>query len=633
MKLDISCFSFLSRNEYRVLTAIEMGMRNHEYLSVSLISSIANLRKEGIVSVLKKLLKNKLISHQNKKYDGYKLTYLGYDFLALRTFLKRGILKSIGNQIGVGKESDIYICKDVNDNLLCLKIHRLGRISFRTIKNNRDYYGKKCFRNWLYLSRIAATKEYAYLKALYENKFPVPKPHDINRHMIIMSYINGYPLSHVKLNNPYKVIDILFNILVKFAKADIIHGDYNEFNILIDDDENVTIIDFPQIVSLGHANAKMYFERDIKCVINHFFKKYKIKIEEYPLYEDVVLLNKDKLNIDQNDVTNQDDNLLLEVLQNDKLNYSSDATNNLDEPHEQHIDASLEKEETLDEYNESTHMFELHMCMDNQNKYDKDDIKMNRGNINDNCDSGGGNMKNEEETNGGSVIYEKREDTNGGTSIFEKEGDKRNDSILFEKEGDKRKDSILFEKEGDKRKDGILFEKEGDKRNDSILFEKEGDKRKDGIFFEKEEDTLEHILMDNNYEEKKKRQKEEYIKKMESISIKQSDNNNNNNNNRRYDKCGDNSLSCDEIESDNSSEMNNNDDTDFSSSSSDENSLDHETKKLSDTWKPHLRKYTKEYVKNKLKYMYRKKKSKEKFKENLKTKNKKKVMEKIKNYL
>ncbi|SOV11494.1 serine/threonine protein kinase RIO2 [Plasmodium sp. gorilla clade G2] len=581
MKLDISCFSFISRNEYRVLTAIEMGMRNHEYLSVSLISSIANLRKEGIVSVLKKLLKNKLISHQNKKYDGYKLTYLGYDFLALRTFLKRGILKSIGNQIGVGKESDIYICKDVDDNLLCLKIHRLGRISFRTIKNNRDYYGKKCFRNWLYLSRIAATKEYAYLKALYENKFPVPKPHDINRHMIIMSYINGYPLSHVKLNNPYKVIDILFNILIKFAKADIIHGDYNEFNILIDDDENVTIIDFPQIVSLGHANAKMYFERDIKCVINHFFKKYKIKIEEYPLYEDVILLNKDKLNIDQNDVTNQDDNLLLEVLQNDKLNYSSDATNNMDEPHEQHIDASLEKEETVDEYNESTHMFELHMAMDNQNKYDKDNIKMNRVNTNDNCDSGGGNMENEEETNGGSVIYEKREDTNGDSIIYEKREDTRNDSILFEK--------------GDKIKDGIL--------------------------------------MDNNYEEKKKRQKEEYIKKMESISLIQSDNNNNNNHERLYDKCDDNSLSCDEIESDNSSEMNNNDDTDFSSSSSDENSLDHETKKLSDTWKPHLRKYTKEYVKNKLKYMYRKKKSKEKFKENLKTKNKKKVMEKIKNYL
>ncbi|ETW44688.1 Atypical/RIO/RIO2 protein kinase [Plasmodium falciparum NF135/5.C10] len=580
MKLDISCFSFLSRNEYRVLTAIEMGMRNHEYLSVSLISSIANLRKEGIVSVLKKLLKNKLISHQNKKYDGYKLTYLGYDFLALRTFLKRGILKSIGNQIGVGKESDIYICKDVDDNLLCLKIHRLGRISFRTIKNNRDYYGKKCFRNWLYLSRIAATKEYAYLKVLYENNFPVPKPHDINRHMIIMSYIKGYPLSHVKLNNPYKIIDTLFNILVKFAKADIIHGDYNEFNILVDDDENVTIIDFPQIVSLRHVNAKMYFERDINCVINHFFKKYKIKIQEYPLYEDVVLLNKDKLNIDENDVTKQDDHLLLEVLQNDKLNYSSDATNNMDDAPVHHIDASLEKEETSEASNESTHMFELHM--DNEKKHEKDYITMDKEIINDTCDSKGDNMYTDYDKPG----YKNKEDTKSNNEVFEKREDTKKDNNILE-----------------------------------------------------EENTYEHITMDKNYEEEKK-QKQKCIKKMESVHKIESDdkdysNNNNNNNNNICDEIHDdnNNTSYDEIGSDNSSEMKNNDDTDFSSSSSNENSLEHETKKLSDTWKPHLRKYTKEYVKNKLKYMYRKKKSKEKYKENLKTKNKKKVMEKIKNYL
>ncbi|GAB65326.1 ROI kinase-like protein, partial [Plasmodium cynomolgi strain B] len=317
MKLDISCFCFLSKNEYRVLTAIEMGMRNHEYLPVSLIASIANLRKEGINSVLKKLLKNKLISHENKKYDGYKLTYLGYDFLALRAFINRGILKSVGNQIGVGKESDIYICKDTNGNLLCLKIHRLGRISFRTIKNNRDYYGKKNFRNWLYLSKIAATKEYAYLKALYENNFPVPKPYDLNRHMILMSYVNGYPLSHVKISNPFKIIDILINTIIKFAKANIIHGDFNEFNILIDDDERITVIDFPQIVSLQHPNAKLYFDRDVRGVVNHFYRKYKIKIEDYPFYEDVILLSSEKIVVEENLISSSDEHALMDVLQND----------------------------------------------------------------------------------------------------------------------------------------------------------------------------------------------------------------------------------------------------------------------------------------------------------------------------
>lgn len=43
--------------------------------------------------------------------DGYRLTYGGYDYLALKTFSKRGSVYSVGNQIGVGKESGkaIYI--------------------------------------------------------------------------------------------------------------------------------------------------------------------------------------------------------------------------------------------------------------------------------------------------------------------------------------------------------------------------------------------------------------------------------------------------------------------------------------------------------------------------------------------
>jgi RIO-like serine/threonine protein kinase len=41
--------------------------------------------------------------------DGYRLTYGGYDYLALKTMSNRGSLTAIGNQIGVGKESGIYI--------------------------------------------------------------------------------------------------------------------------------------------------------------------------------------------------------------------------------------------------------------------------------------------------------------------------------------------------------------------------------------------------------------------------------------------------------------------------------------------------------------------------------------------
>jgi len=35
---------------------------------------------------------------------------LGYDYLALQTFIKRGVLKDVITKIGVGKESDVYTC-------------------------------------------------------------------------------------------------------------------------------------------------------------------------------------------------------------------------------------------------------------------------------------------------------------------------------------------------------------------------------------------------------------------------------------------------------------------------------------------------------------------------------------------
>ena len=92
-------------------------------------------------------------------------------------------------------------------------------MSFRAIKEKRDYLKHRKSASWLYLSRLAALKEFAYMKvlfflmllfpsatekdyvlierirkALYENGFPVPKPYDVNRHCIVMQCIDGIPL-------------------------------------------------------------------------------------------------------------------------------------------------------------------------------------------------------------------------------------------------------------------------------------------------------------------------------------------------------------------------------------------------------------------------------------------------------
>ena len=121
-----------------MLTAIEAGMRNHELVSEPLISSLAKLKHGGLPRILAVLLRYKLVAHLNQEYNGYRLSYLGYDILALHTLVARGVLMSVGSQIGIGKESDIFEAQDSQGNDLVIKIHRLGRTSFRGVRKSNS---------------------------------------------------------------------------------------------------------------------------------------------------------------------------------------------------------------------------------------------------------------------------------------------------------------------------------------------------------------------------------------------------------------------------------------------------------------------------------------------------------------
>jgi RIO kinase 2 len=49
------------------------------------------------------------------------------------------------------------------------------------------------------------------------------------------------------------------DLIVRFARAGLIHGDFNEFNILIHRETGEAIvIDFPQMVSTSHPNAEWF---------------------------------------------------------------------------------------------------------------------------------------------------------------------------------------------------------------------------------------------------------------------------------------------------------------------------------------------------------------------------------------
>ncbi|KAG0633746.1 RIO1 family-domain-containing protein [Tuber brumale] len=292
MKLDTHAIRYLTNEDWRVLTAVEMGSKNHEVVPTTLIVQISGLRGgSGVNKCISNLAKVGLVARvKNAKYDGYRLTYGGLDYLALNTFSKRKSVYSVGNQIGVGKESDIYVVADETGTQRVLKIHRLGRISFRTVKANRDYLRNRHSGSWMYMSRLAALKEYAFMKILHENNFPVPVPLDQARHCIVMTLIEAFPLRQIStLASPSTLYAKLMELILRFASQGLIHGDFNEFNILVHEDtQEPVVIDFPQMVSVDHANAKEYFERDVKCIKDFFKKRFRYTADDDgPFWGDV----------------------------------------------------------------------------------------------------------------------------------------------------------------------------------------------------------------------------------------------------------------------------------------------------------------------------------------------------------
>lgn len=59
-----------------------------------------------------------------------------------------------------------------------------------------------------------------------------------------------------ELQDPPALYNEFMELIVKLANHGLIHGDFNEFNLMLDDQDHITMIDFPQMVSTSHPNAE-----------------------------------------------------------------------------------------------------------------------------------------------------------------------------------------------------------------------------------------------------------------------------------------------------------------------------------------------------------------------------------------
>ena len=267
----------LETEDFYLLSGIEHGMRFAEYVNRDKLPEFSRLTPEEVDYRLDRCERRGLLTRKTIQYEGYRLTFEGYDALALHTFAERETIEGVGAPLGVGKESDVYEVQSYRP--FALKFHREGYTEFREVNRGREYTADHEHVSWMYTARKAAEREYDALETLYPT-VSVPRPVDHNRHAIVMERLDGVELERARLEAD-QVVGVLGLILSEMSLAydeGYVHADMSEYNLFVDTD-GITIFDWPQAVPTDHENSDELLARDVANVVSYFQRKYPAQVE------------------------------------------------------------------------------------------------------------------------------------------------------------------------------------------------------------------------------------------------------------------------------------------------------------------------------------------------------------------
>jgi RIO kinase 2 len=260
--------------ELRILLALERLMRRYRWVPLEVLRPATGYSESELSYRLSRLMTMDMVRYEKVPYEGYALVFNGYDALALNTLTRRNTIQALGILIGVGKESEV--CEAMGLGPVVLKFHRVGQRSFQSVRLKRGYMPEAGHCPWIFASSISAKMEYDALKMLHPT-VSVPLPIDLNRHVLVMSFIPGADLVRATLEEPEQVLDDILRNIRKAYQIGIVHGDLSEFNVMIDEEGQCWLIDWPQWVETCHPNADDLLRRDIENILQYFRRKYGIE--------------------------------------------------------------------------------------------------------------------------------------------------------------------------------------------------------------------------------------------------------------------------------------------------------------------------------------------------------------------
>jgi RIO kinase 1 len=196
--------------------------------------------------------------------------------LALYKLVHKKWLSAIGGSISTGKEANVFY-GERDGTAIAIKIYRIRTANFTTmssyIKGDRRFsHVKKAKKELIF---AWTKKEFSNLMRARDAGIAVPEPLVWDRNILVMSFIGEgerpYPqLRNADMNDPADTYAWILNAIeLLYKKAELVHADLSEFNILYGDQPY--LIDMGQSVTRDHPRALPFLMRDIKN-INRFFK-------------------------------------------------------------------------------------------------------------------------------------------------------------------------------------------------------------------------------------------------------------------------------------------------------------------------------------------------------------------------
>ncbi|MGD1060562.1 MAG: serine protein kinase RIO [Methanomassiliicoccales archaeon] len=197
--------------------------------------------------------------------------------------MKNGFIASIDFAISTGKEANVFHVTSPEGKSYALKIFRTSNLTFkriaRYIEGDQRFLGLHGSRRKIIMAWT--TKEYRNLSRLDEAGVRVPKPIKFHNNMLLMEYIGTATqpapmIRNVLLEEPEKVYKLIVKYMrLAYQKAELVHGDLSEYNILWQD--GPVIIDCGQAMTLDHPNALEFLKRDVENV-NHYFRSLDVDV-------------------------------------------------------------------------------------------------------------------------------------------------------------------------------------------------------------------------------------------------------------------------------------------------------------------------------------------------------------------